>query len=147
MITDRERAHSPGEIGPGETKRRLAEERIRDGGGGRGGGAIVLEEADLEVLGRWEGGRGGVGEELKCHRGGVVGDPDPIAPQRGEVCRTEEGLELRVRAQLERDERAAALGGNGLVQGGEDLRGEGCAGDGADGGADVVGEGELVGVG
>lgn len=48
---------------------------------------------------------------------------------------------------MEGDGGGGAVGGDGRVEGGDDLGGEGGAGDGADGVRGVVGEVELVGVG
>ncbi len=105
-------------------------------------------EAHFQVLGCGEGGRGDVGEELERHAGCVVGDAGPGGAESRQVGEAEEGLEGAVGAELEGQERGArAVLGDGGVKGGEDLRGEGGAGDGADGGRGVVGEVELVGVG
>ncbi len=105
-------------------------------------------EAHFQVLGRGEGGRGYIREELERHAGCVVRDAGPGGAEGGQVGEAEEGLEGAVGAELEGEERGAgAVFRDGGVEGGEDLRGEGGAGDGADGGGGVVGEVELVGVG
>lgn len=107
------------------------------------------QEPNLDVVGLWERIYGrDVGEELECHGGGVVGDAHPVAAQRGEVGKAEEGLELAVGTQLEGDEgRFGAACGDDVIEGGDDLGGEGGAGDGTYGIRGVVGEGELVRVG
>lgn len=107
------------------------------------------QKSNLDVLGLGKRiGRRDVGEELERNGGGVVGDTHPVVAQRGEVREAEEGLELRVGTQLEGDERSfGAVCGYNLIEGGDNLGGEGGAGNGADGVRDVVGEGELVPVG
>ena len=105
-------------------------------------------EAHLDVLGGGKRAGRHVGEELEGHRGRVVRDADPVRAEGGEVREAEEGLELAVFAELEvEDGGAGAVGYDGLVEGGEDLGGEGGAGDGTDGVRGVVGEVEFVGVG
>lgn len=105
-------------------------------------------ESHLNVIDGREGAWRCFGEELERHRGRVVGDANPVGAERGQVRETEEGLELAVFAELEVEDRGAgSVGGDGFVEGGEDLGGEGGAGDGADGVRGVVGEVELVGVG
>lgn len=98
------------------------------------------QEPDLEILDRWKGFRRHVRDELERHCRCVIGDAHPVVAERRQVREAEEGLELRVGAQLDGYEGAAgALRGDCFVEGGENLSGEGGAGDGADGGAGVVG--------
>lgn len=97
------------------------------------------QEPDLEILDRWKGFRRHVREELERHRRCVIWDAHQVVAERRQVREAEEGLELRVGAQLEDYEGAAgALRGDCFVEGGDNLSGEGGAGDGADGGAGVV---------
>ena len=107
------------------------------------------EEAHVYLVGggdRGGGGGGGVGRELEGHGRGVVWDAVEVGVGGGEVGEAEEGFEGGVGAELE-GELGRARGVDGGVEGLEDLRGEGGAGDGADGGGLVEGEVVFVGVG
>ncbi len=104
------------------------------------------EEAHVQLIGGGEGRRCRVGEELECHGGGVVGDAVKVGVGGCEVREAEEGLEAAVGTELDVD---GCFSGTGYccVEGLNDLSGDGCAGDGADGVGGVVGEIVFVGVG
>lgn len=98
------------------------------------------------MIGGREGRGRGVGEELECHGGGVVGDAVEVGVGGCEVGEAEEGLEAAVGAELDVD---GCFSGASYccVEGLNNLSGNGCAGDGADAVGGVVGEVVFVGVG
>lgn len=105
------------------------------------------KEPHLDVVDCGERRGGHIRKEFKGHGGRVVRDTDPIGAQRCQVREAEEGLELCVGAELDVDGGGGAVGCDGRVEGGDDLGGEGGAGDGADRVGCVVSEVVFVGVG
>ena len=109
----------------------------------------MKQEPHADLLHGREGVRRPRGEELKRHAGGIIRDTEKVRVLLRELGEAEEGEEAAVGAELDGEFwfGGGAFGGDGSVEGLDDLRGDGGAGDGADGVGGVVGEGELVGIG
>ena len=88
-----------------------------------------------------------LGEQLKAHGAGVVNDGSEIVGHGGQAREAEEGGECAVGAKLDVELLFGGRRGEGGLEGGDDVRGQDGAGDGADGRGGVVGEAELVDVG
>ena len=124
----------------------MTEERVSNGYGIIPRGTIVEEEADVQILNSGErSGRCG-GEKFECHRRGIIWNAVEIRIRAGEVREAEERLKAAVGAELDIQWRFPA-GSDGVIEGLDDLSGEGCTCDGADGVGGIVGEIKLVGVG
>ncbi len=65
--TDGEFVHAVDKGGPWERGLLLAEKCVELQLAARGGGAVVEEEADVDVCGRGKRGRGAVGEDFEGH--------------------------------------------------------------------------------
>ena len=147
LAPHRELPHSRCEIVPAERRALLSEKRIRNRCRGITRRAIPKQKPYTQILHRRERVRGPRSEQLERHRRRIIRHAVEVRIRRREVREAEEGLEAAVGAELDVQGHCLAGGGYCGVERGEDLRGEGGAGDGADGVAGVVGEGELVRVG
>ena len=123
---DREFVDACHEIIPAECSILLSEKRIRDRFADIAGCAIVEQKPHVQILRLWERRRCRVREEFESHRGGVIWDPEKIAIGLCEICQAEERLETGVGTELD-VQWCLAVGGDGGVQGFENLRGEGGA--------------------
>lgn len=101
--------------------------------------AVMKQESDLDVISRREGSRITVGEELKSHRRGVVGDAVEIRACGGELGQPEEGLEVGICTELN-VELALAGHGNRFIKAFHDLARKSGTGDSTDGVGGVVRE-------
>ena len=107
---------------------------------------VVEEEADTQIFHSRERLRRCGGEEFECHRRGIIRNAVEIRIRAGEVREAEERLEAAVGTELD-VQWGFAAGSDGFVEGLDNLSGERCTCDGADGVGGIVGEVELVGVG
>lgn len=146
LAADSESVHRSRERLPREIEVRLREERIRDRVAGIGCRAVVEQKAHVDVVGAGERGGGRVRRQFERHGRGVVGHAVEVGVRLREVGKAEEGLEGAVGAELE-VQFAAVVAADGRVEGLQDLGGEGGAGDSADGGGGVEGQGVFVRVG
>lgn len=140
-----------GEIGlevvPGDGVRGATKQRVSDRLGGVGGGAVVEEEADREIVGGREA-RGdiGVGEELEYEGRCVIDDTGEVFACLGQVDQTEERQSGCVGAELD-TKLICALGRDGAVHVREDFTGELHASNGTHVVRSIVCETVLVSVG
>ena len=124
----------------------MAEEWVGDGDGIIPGGTVMEEEADAQIFNSGKRFWCCSGEEFEGHRRRIIRNAVEIWIRAGEVCEAEERLKAAVGTELD-VQGGFPAGGDGVVEGLEDLSGECCACDGADGVGGIVGEVEFVGVG
>ena len=124
----------------------MTEEGISDGNGIISRRTIVEEEPDTQVFNSGERIWCSGGEEFECHRRGIIRDAVEIRIGAREVREAEERLEAPVGTELD-VHWGFATSGDGVIEGLDDLSGEGCACDGANGVGGIVCEVEFVGVG
>ena len=124
----------------------MTEERVSDGYGIIPRGTVVKEEADAQIFNSrerfWRCG----GEEFEGHRRRIIRNAVKIRIRAGEVREAEERLKAAVGTELD-VQGGFPAGSDGFVEGLDELSGEGCTCDGADGVGGIVGEVEFVGVG
>lgn len=143
---ERNLVHLSHERSPWELRLVLPENGVGLGGVAIGGSAVGEQEADKDLI-LVRGGRGsGLGEQLESHGAGVIDDGSEVLRHGGQLGEAEEGGESAVGAELDVELLRRGRGDGGL-EGGDDVRGQDGAGDGADGRGGVVGEAELVDVG
>ena len=149
LRADGELVHARHEIRPGKRHGRLPEKGIHHRFAGIGRRVVVKQEAHTDIPQGRKRVRGRGGEELKRHAGGIVRDAVEVGILLWELGEAEEGKEAAVGAELDGEFwfGRGAFGGDGVVEGLDDLGGDGGAGDGADGVGGVVGKGEFVDVG
>ena len=124
----------------------MAEEGVGDGDGIIARGTVVEEEADIQVCDSGERFRGCGGEKFECHCRGIIRNAVEIRIRAGEVREAEERLKAAVGTELD-VQWGFPAGSDGVIEGLDNLSGEGGTCDGADGVGGIVGEVEFVGVG
>ncbi len=124
----------------------MTKEGISNGYGVIPRGTVVEEEADTQIFNSGERFRRCIGDEFESHRRRIVRNAVEIRIRACEVRKAEERLKATVGAELDIQWDFPA-GSDGVIEGLDDLSGEGCTCDGADGVGGVVGEVEFVGVG
>jgi hypothetical protein len=145
--TDAEFIHAGDKVVPRDDFLAGAEERVSSGCAVSTSSTVVEQEANGDVAGGRERRRSRcVGDEFESHGGGVIDHTVEVRVDHGQVGETEEGREGGVGAELH-VELALALGGDGVVQGLDNLGGEDLASDGTHVVGRVVSETPFVGVG
>lgn len=124
----------------------MTEEGVSDGYGIIARGTVVEEEADTQIIKSRERIRRCGGEQFEGHRRRIVWNAVEIRIRVGKVREAEERLKAAVGTELD-IQWGLAAGGDGVIEGLDDLSSEGCTCDGADGVGGIVGEVEFMGVG